>query len=212
VLIPARPERAIAVLKQHDLWAICPASIRTTLESGAAPPGRARRPVNHIIGSNRIAVLAAARAADQLGFIAKIDNFHMRGEARLVGYRFAERLLRTRAGVCRLMGGETTVTVQGDGAGGRNQELALAAALNLSGARRVALMTLATDGVDGPTDAAGAQVTGELLGAAHRMGLDPAAALARNDSYPVLDRLGALIRTGPTGTNVNDLLLGLVYT
>jgi hydroxypyruvate reductase len=110
------------------------------------------------------------------------------------------------------MGGETTVTVQGDGAGGRNQELALAAALNLSGARRVALMTLATDGVDGPTDAAGAQVTGELLGAAHRMGLDPAAALARNDSYPVLDRLGALIRTGPTGTNVNDLLLGLVYT
>jgi len=107
---------------------------------------------------------------------------------------------------CLIWGAETTVTVRGEGKGGRNQELALSAALALDGWPGVLLVALATDGTDGPTDAAGAMVTGETMQQAREMGLDLRAALAANDSYPVLDRLGCLIRTGPTGTNVNDLL------
>ena len=107
---------------------------------------------------------------------------------------------------CLVWGGETTVTIRGEGKGGRNQELALAAALQLSGWPGVLVMALATDGTDGPTDAAGAVVTGETVARARALGLDPLAALEANDSYPFFDALGDLLRTGPTGTNVNDLL------
>ena len=111
-----------------------------------------------------------------------------------------------------MWGGETTVTVRGVGKGGRNQELALAAALALEGWPDVLLMALATDGTDGPTDAAGTIITGETTTRARAQGLDPWAALKANDSYPFFDALGDLIRTGPTGTNVNDLLFILVKT
>jgi len=111
---------------------------------------------------------------------------------------------------CLVWGGETTVTVHGDGEGGRNQELALAAALALDGWPGVLVMALATDGTDGPTDAAGAIATGETVARARALGLDPQAALDANDSYPFFDALGDLILTGPTGTNVNDLLFVLV--
>jgi glycerate 2-kinase len=107
-------------------------------------------------------------------------------------------------------GGETTVTVRGDGTGGRDQELALAAAVHLAGQPDITLAALATDGGDGPTDAAGAIVDGETIPQATARGQDALAALARNDAYPVLDAAGALIRTGPSGTNVNDLLLVLL--
>jgi len=103
-------------------------------------------------------------------------------------------------------GGETTVTVRGQGLGGRNQELALAAAMALDGLPDVLLVALGTDGTDGPTDAAGAVATGETIGRARSLGLDPVAYLADNDAYHFFDALGDLIRTGPTGTNVNDLL------
>lgn len=102
------------------------------------------------------------------------------------------------------------MTVRGPGKGGRNTELALAAALALEGCSGVLLMTLATDGSDGPTDAAGALVTGETASRARALGIDPLAALEANDSYSFFDRVGGLIRTGPTGTNVNDLLFILV--
>jgi hydroxypyruvate reductase len=102
--------------------------------------------------------------------------------------------------------------VRGQGLGGRNQELALSAALTLDGSFGKALMALATDGVDGPTDAAGAVVTSETASRAREAGLHPEAALVDNDAYPTLDRLGALIRIGPTGTNVNDLVVGLAYS
>jgi hydroxypyruvate reductase len=108
-------------------------------------------------------------------------------------------------------GGETTVTVHGDGLGGRNQELALAAALALDGWPDVLLVTLATDGTDGPTDAAGALVSGETVARARQQGLVPAEYLARNDSYHFFQRLGDLIITGPTQTNVNDLLFLFVF-
>ncbi|HEY6073038.1 MAG TPA: MOFRL family protein, partial [Anaerolineales bacterium] len=101
---------------------------------------------------------------------------------------------------------ETTVTLLGSGRGGRNQELALAALPILDGQADAMMLSLATDGEDGPTDAAGAVVTGDSLRRAHALGLDPARALEANDSYPFFETLHDLIRTGPTGTNVNDLM------
>jgi hydroxypyruvate reductase len=109
-----------------------------------------------------------------------------------------------------IAGGETTVTLHGDGKGGRNQELALAAALALEGWPGVTLVALATDGTDGPTDAAGAIVDGETVARARALGLSAAEYLARNDSFAFFDRLGDLICTGPTNTNVNDLTFILV--
>ncbi|HEC36064.1 MAG TPA: glycerate kinase, partial [Anaerolineae bacterium] len=112
---------------------------------------------------------------------------------------------------CLVLGGETTVTVQGRGKGGRNQEVALGAALSLDGWEKVMVVALATDGTDGPTDAAGAIVTGQTVARARARGMDPADHLARNDAYPLLAALGDLILTGPTGTNVNDLAFVLAF-
>ena len=104
-----------------------------------------------------------------------------------------------------LSGGETTVTIRGKGKGGRNQELVLAAALECAGLEEIIVASLATDGTDGPTDAAGAFADGSTVPQARSMGLDARDFLARNDSYMFFDRLGDLIRTGPTGTNVMDI-------
>ena len=137
------------------------------------------------------------------------------GEARLAGALVGETLKRRKepaqVPACLLFGGETTVTVKGKGKGGRNQEVALSAALILSGVEGVALSAFGTDGVDGPTDAAGAIVTGETIAQGDRLGLSAQAALAENDSYPYLKAVGALVVTGPTGTNVGDLTIGLIY-
>ena len=178
--------------------------------------------VQHVIvGSNRLAALAAAEQARQLGFHALLLSTYIEGEAREVARVAAALAKGVRAHgdplpppACLVWGGETTVTVRGHGTGGRNQELALAAALALDGWPGVLVMALATDGTDGPTAAAGAIVTGETVARARALGLDPRAALEANDSYSLFDALGdrpsGLIRTGPTGTNVNDLLLVLV--
>jgi len=170
-----------------------------------------------VVGSNRLAALAAVEKARQLGFNALLLSTYVEGEAREVA-KVAAALakgVRTHGDplpppVCLVWGGETTVTIRGEGKGGRNQELALAAALALDGWPGVLVMALATDGTDGPTDSAGAVATGETVARAQALGLDPRAALEANDSYPFFDTLGDLIRTGPTGTNVNDLLFVLV--
>ncbi len=142
----------------------------------------------------------------------------VQGEARVVGRAIATEV-RAMAGrtlkestspVALLWAGETTVTVTGNGLGGRNQELALAAALTLDGVPGVCLAALGTDGTDGPTDAAGAVVDGGTAARARSAGVDLDAALARNDSHRALKDLGALIRTGPTGTNVNDIGVALI--
>jgi hydroxypyruvate reductase len=112
--------------------------------------------------------------------------------------------------VALLWSGEAPVEVRGGGRGGRNQELALAAALALRGGRGVTVGVLATDGQDGPTDAAGAIVDGETAGRIAARGLDPRRHLDENDAYPALEAAGALVKTGPTGTNVNDLCIALV--
>jgi len=170
--------------------------------------------VQHVVvGSNRLAALAAVERARELGFNALLLSTYVEGEAREVAQVAAALAKGVRAHgdplpppACLVWGGETTVTIRGKGKGGRNQELALAAALQLSGWPGVLMMALATDGTDGPTDAAGAVVTGETIARARALGLDPLAALEANDSYPFFDALGDLLRTGPTGTNVNDLL------
>jgi hydroxypyruvate reductase len=168
---------------------------------------------NVVVGSNRLAAEAAVEEARRWGLNALLLSTSVEGEARQVA-RVAAALVKEVARsdrpaprpACLVWGGETTVTVRGTGRGGRNQELALAAAPALDGAPNVLLVTLATDGTDGPTDAAGAAVTGETAARARALGLDPAAYLANNDAYPFFEALDDLLRTGPTGTNVNDLL------
>jgi len=172
---------------------------------------------NVVIGSNRLAALAALEKARELGFGALLLGTYVEGEAREVAKVAAALAKGIRADgdplsppACVVWGGETTVTIRGEGKGGRNQELALAAALALDGWPDVLVMALATDGTDGPTNAAGAIVTGETITRARVRGLDARAALEANDSYRFFDALGDLIHTGPTGTNVNDLLFVLV--
>jgi glycerate 2-kinase len=176
--------------------------------------GSSARTENRIIGSNRLAGDAAAKAAKRLGFDVVFRSDDWTGEARDVGIRFAELALslKGKAPACCIAGGESTVTTPGEGKGGRNQEVALAAAMRLAGEDKIAIETLATDGVDGPTDAAGAIVTGETVEQARKIGLEPAGYLAGHDSYVFFSALNGLVKTGPTGTNVNDLLFGLIYS
>jgi glycerate 2-kinase len=172
---------------------------------------------NVIVGSNRLAAQAAMKKAREMGFNTLLLSTYVEGEAREVARVAAALAKGMRAHgdplpppACLVWGGETTVTVRGGGKGGRNQELALAAALALDGWPSVLVTALATDGADGPTDAAGAVVTGETVARARALGLDPRAVLEANDSYALFDALGDLVRTGPTGTNVNDLLFVMV--
>lgn len=210
-------EEINAVLDKYALREILPLPVLNSLNQYIAgmqesvPPDT--RVENRIIASNRLAGEAAGAAASRLGFrLACLDD-DWQGEAREAGKRFAELLIResSRGPACCIAGGETTVTVGGAGKGGRNLEAALAAAIVLDGKPDIALATLATDGVDGPTDAAGAVVTGGTIERARRLGMDPNQYLENNNSYPFFSALEDLILTGPTGTNVNDLWIGLVY-
>lgn len=174
-----------------------------------------------VAADNRTAVLGAVAGARARGWDAAAACEEIRGEAAECGGRLAARLAALARGGdegvtrCLVWGGETAVRLgNAPGRGGRNQELALAAAQALADAGtagRVTLLAAGTDGRDGPTDAAGATVGGGSWAAIAAAGLDPAAHLARHDSYPALDAIGALIRTGPTGTNVADLAVGLVH-
>ena len=152
-------------------------------------------------------------AAERRGYSTTVLPEALSGDAAGAGRAIVARLAasprdRPQAIVA---GGETTVRVVPDGRGGRCQQLALAAAIALAGEPAV-LLAAGTDGVDGPTDAAGACVDGETAGRARARGLDPEAALARTDSHPLLDAAGDLVRTGPTGTNVADVVVTLRAT
>ncbi len=209
---------ALAVLDRFGLRAAVPA-VTAHLEAGAEgklpetlkPGDPVFERVEHtIIGSNLMAVGAVEAAARSMGWqVGKVET-GVEGEAGQVGQRLAA-LGRESQALCYLFGGETTVTVRGNGKGGRNTEMALAAAIALDGVPDVAIFTLATDGIDGPTDSAGAIVTGETCARARELGLDPQAYLEDNDSYSFFDRVGGLIKLGPTGTNVNDVAGVLVY-
>ena len=167
---------------------------------------------NVIIGSNREACQAALGKARELGFHTMLLTTYLQGEARQAG-RFIAALAREISSsqlplprpACVIAGGETTVTVCGQGLGGRNLELALGATVDLAGLNDIALITLASDGGDGPTDAAGAIVTGKTLERAKGAGLETEDYLNRNDSYHFFNSLDDLLKPGPTQTNVNDL-------
>ncbi len=217
VLKRASRAEARNILQESGLWSETCASIRYALERPDPPLERARRPRNILIGSNSSVVHAAGQQAHALGFSVKTVTTKMQGEAREVGERFGQQIknLRLRGSIekptCLLMGGETTVTVRGQGLGGRNQELALAAAITLADTQHVAVMSFATDGIDGPTDAAGAIITGDTAARAKSLGFVPQEALQENDAYPLLKAAGTLLHTGLTGTNLNDLVVGLIY-
>ena len=219
---------AWSVLARYDLDSRVPAAVRHRLQAGlegrlpdTPKPGDPlfQHVHNTIIGSNRLAAEAAAGAAREAGWHALLLSTFIEGEARQVA-RVAAGLARELVAydrpvarpACLVWGGETTVTVRGSGQGGRNQELALAAAPAIAGLPGVLLVALGTDGTDGPTDAAGAVATGDTIHRARSLALDPVAYLEDNDAYHFFDALDDLIRTGPTGTNVNDLLFLFAFS
>lgn len=214
------------VLEKYHLTEYVPASVRERLHRGCAgelpdtpKPGDPLfdSVYNVIVGDNAMAALAAVEEARQLGLEAMLLSTYVEGEAREVGRvvaglakeiaRYGRPLPRP---ACLVLGGETTVTLRGKGQGGRNQELALAAALAIEGWDGVLIAALATDGTDGPTDAAGAIATYDTVTRARQLGLNPLHYLENNDSYHFFAALGDRLMTGPTNTNVNDLIFILV--
>jgi glycerate-2-kinase len=219
---PTRAADALAVLERRGLGERVPAAVVAHLEARrAAAPAREladaaaalARVRTTLIVSNADALAAAAAEAARRGLHPVIAATSLAGEARDAGERLAAlaRSLRPAAGdrraICLIAGGETTVTVRGDGRGGRNQELALAAAITIAGRDDVALLAVGTDGTDGPTPAAGAYVDGGTVARASALGWDAGAALAANDSYAFFAAEGGQVMTGPTATNVMDVVL-----
>ena len=217
---------ALGILDKYRIRQEIPTGIRTHLEAGAAgkvsetpkPTDPLFARVKSLMVASNIQALEAAKAeAQRLGLRAMILSSFIEGETRDVARMHAALALEVRASgnpvappVCFITGGETTVTLKGKGKGGRNQEFALAAALDIAGLRDVVVLSAGTDGTDGPTDAAGAIADGDTLERAVAAGLKPRAALDGNDAYPFFARLSDLIITGPTRTNVMDVRLVLV--
>ena len=214
---------AIGVMKRRRVWGKVPESARGRLERGAAgeiaETMKPRDPLlgqvtNLIAGDNRIAVEAAVATAASLGY--RVERWRdLDGEADTAGRELAEYLtsLPSDQRIAVISGGETTVTVKGSGRGGRSQQAALAAAIRLgqiAPGRRILLMFAGTDGIDGPTDAAGAIVTPGTVARAAEGGFDAALILANNDCYRLFRGLGDLLITGATGTNVADIMVALV--
>jgi glycerate 2-kinase len=210
---------AIKVLDKYELTNKIAPEINEVLQTSVAELPKSTHQLwnsvqNCIIADNRIAAEAAAKATIQLGFQTIIQTTSLEGEALEVGKQIAELAKQIRSGqtllkppVCVVYSGETTVTVRGTGKGGRNQELALAAAIALEGIAKTSVLALGTDGTDGPTDAAGAIITNETVWQARQLGLDAQAFLNNNDSYTFFDATHSLIKIGPTNTNVNDVVM-----
>jgi hydroxypyruvate reductase len=170
-----------------------------------------------IVGSNIECILAAQKKARDLGYGTLVLSTMVEGETREVAQvhaSIAKEIIKSghplSPPACVLSGGETTVTIKGRGLGGRNQEFVLAAAMSLGGWKKVVVLSAGTDGTDGPTDAAGAVADGLTVQRAQTLGLNPATFLSNNDSYRFFEKLGDLVKTGPTNTNVMDLRIMLV--
>ncbi len=219
---PTTFQYAWAILEKYELTGRIPTAILDHLQAGIAgkvretvKPGNSalERVTNCIVASNALAVATAARTAKELGYHTQVLSSALQGEASKVGRSLTETiklqvasLPRAWLPACFIAGGETTVTIHGTGLGGRNQELALGAVDSLAGDEQRVLVSLATDGGDGPTDAAGAVATNQTRAFGFSLGLDPQAFLANNDAYHYFAPLGDLLITGPTLTNVNDLV------
>ncbi len=222
---------AATVIEKYGLKAAAPSQVVLFLERGKA--GQEPETVksgdvcflntrNVIVGSLAQALAAAREKAASLGWRAEVVTAELQGEARDAARLMARKALQTRDELgpgerrCLLYGGETTVTVRGNGKGGRNQELALAFAIEIAGTPGVTLLSAGTDGTDGPTDAAGAFVDGSTAQKAREYGVHPEPYLRNNDSYYFFSKLDALdkekrhLMTGPTGTNVMDIQIILI--
>jgi len=214
------------ILDRYELWEKIPLSLAQHIREGLR--GKREETLkegdptfekvsNLIVGNNLLALKAAQKMAKTLGYRTLMLSSLVEGETReaaKVHAAVAKEVLLSGNPIpspaCILSGGETTVTLKGKGKGGRNQEFALAAALEIAGWEEIVVLSAGTDGTDGPTDAAGALADGKTCKRAKAMGLDPWASLKENDSYPFFEKLGDLLITGPTGTNVMDLHIMLV--
>lgn len=219
---PTHPADAIRVLRAFDIWDRLPASVtgylqRASEEASLDTPHPSDplfdRVTTKIIGTNRHALDAACAEATRQGYHVTIHEERVEGEARIAGQQRVDQLLASdeRRPHCMLWGGETTVTVKGKGLGGRNQELVLGAALAMDGRpESMVLLSGGTDGIDGPTDASGAWATPSTIAHARRRKRDPRAYLEANDAYTFFLELKALLKPGPTHTNVMDMVVGLI--
>ncbi len=215
---PTTFAEAEGVLRARGVWGKIPSSVREVIASGTQ--GRVRetpkpgdpafdRVTNALIGTNATATAAAKDSLQRLGYKVRAAG-GVAGEAKDVGARLVRKAMSTPGRrIAVVWGGETTVTVRGDGIGGRNQELALAAAVGLKHARETAVVSFGTDGIDGSTAAAGAYADSTTVERALAMGLDSQRYLDDNDSNTFFKALGDLIMTGPTGTNVNDVMIAI---
>jgi glycerate 2-kinase len=213
---PTTFTEALKIMRMRGLLADAPFSVRARLQAGARgevlETPKPRDPifgrVGHvIIGNNQLVVNAAMERARSLGYHSEVLTRELQGEARHMAQVLIERTRALEPPACLIAAGETTVTVRGQGRGGRCQEFALAAALSIEGDDSLTVLAAGTDGTDGPTDAAGAVVDGSTVARSRRAGLDMRAALDDNDAYRVLRATGDLIVTGPTNTNLLDLYL-----
>ncbi len=206
---------AAAILDKYGIAGRVPDSVRRRLAEAAPEtpkPGDPlfRRVRNTVIGSNRLALEAAARRARELGYRTLVLASEIEGETREIARMhsaIAREIVRAgqpvRPPACIITGGETTVTLKGEGLGGRNQEFVLAAAIDIAGLPGVTVFSAGTDGTDGPTDAAGAIADGDTL----RRNPEARRFLDASDSYHYFESLGDLVKTGPTNTNVMDVRL-----
>ena len=208
---PDAPDAAWQVIARHHIAEQLSPALITAL---TAPMAHVPHPSPlHIIGDITQSIHAASACATTLGYATIVVDTALTGDARAVGHALGQ-LVTTYHAVdtphCIIAGGETTVTLTGHGKGGRNQELALAAAQAIAGHPNIILAAYATDGGDGPTDAAGAVATGSTMARAHQVGLNLAHTLDHNDTYAWWGALGDLLIPGATGTNVNDLFVALI--
>ena len=211
------------ILVQRDLWNSIPSAVKRHIQQGMRgivaetlkpEDPQFKRVHNVIIGDNKLAVKHIAQKAQELGFRPYIQTATLQGEAeeigRLIGSLARDiegNKKRIRRPACLIWGGEPTVTVKGRGKGGRAQECALSAAIGMAGLPNMIMAGLGTDGSDGPTDVAGAVVNGNTVRQARAKGINPDKALRAHDSYACFQQIGGHIKTGPTGTNVNDIYL-----
>jgi glycerate 2-kinase len=223
---PTTYEDCARILNKYELWGKIPPSVAAHIREGME--GKKEETLkegapafagvyNLVVGNNLLAMQAAKKAAQALGYRTLLLSSLVEGETREVAKvhaAIAKEVLLSGNPIpppaCILTGGETTVTLKGKGKGGRNQEFALAGALEIAGWEEILMMSAGTDGTDGPTDAAGAFADGKTLNRARTMGLDPWSFLKENDSYHFFEKLGDLIISGPTGTNVMDLRILLI--
>jgi len=223
---PTTFKDAYAVLTRYSVWDEAPESIRKYIEKGlqGLVPETPKpddpvflKVINRVIASNIQSLEAMAAKAREMGYMPLILTSMLEGEAREVGKVIASIIKEVRRTgnpvpppLALLIGGETTVTVKGRGIGGRNQELALSLAIYLKGVKGVAVACLGSDGRDGPTDVAGAVVDGSTYEKATSMGLRPEEFLEENNSYEFFKEVGGHIKTGYTGTNVNDFVVAVI--